>query len=143
LRSTTHFRAIATVGTGTIPDFGRETTVGPQIIYPSPALRPVMYRARDEFANEEWLAELDAAADELSLDGTARERAADLFLSTVPERERSKRAVLAASLYAGALIAGDRRSQSAVAETVGVARLTVQKRWRDVLEESGLDAPKW
>ena len=102
-----------------------------------------MYRARDEFANEEWLAELDATADELSLDATARERAADLFLSTVPEQERSKRAVLAASLYAGALIAGDRRSQSAVAEAAGVARLTVQKRWRDVLEESGLDAPKW
>ncbi|GAA0462316.1 transcription initiation factor IIB family protein [Halococcus dombrowskii] len=102
-----------------------------------------MYRARDELANEEWLAELDTAADELSLDDRARERAADLFLSTVPERERSKRAVLAASLYAGALIAGDRRSQSAVAEAVGVARLTVQKRWRDVLEEAGLDPPEW
>jgi transcription initiation factor TFIIIB Brf1 subunit/transcription initiation factor TFIIB len=102
-----------------------------------------MYRARDELANEEWLAELDAAADELALDATARERAADLFLSTVPEAERSKRAALAASLYAGALIAGDRRSQSAVAEAVGVARLTVQNRWRDALEEAGLEPPAW
>jgi hypothetical protein len=102
-----------------------------------------MYRARDELANEEWLAELDSAADELDLDSAARERAADLFLSTVPDEERSKRAALAASLYAGALIAGDRRSQSAIAEVVGVARLTVQKRWRDVLDEAGFDPPAW
>lgn len=116
---------------------------GPRTIYPLATLSSAMYRARDELANEEWLAELDTAADELSLDDRARERAADLFLSTVPERERSKRAVLAASLYAGALIAGDRRSQSTVAEAVGVARLTVQKRWRDVLDEAGLDPPEW
>jgi hypothetical protein len=102
-----------------------------------------MYRARDELANEEWLAELDGAADELALDSAARERAADLFLSTVPDDERSKRAALAASLYAGALIAGDRRSQSAIAETVGVARLTVQQRWRDVLGAAGFDPPAW
>ena len=102
-----------------------------------------MYRARDEFANEKWLAELDAAATDLALDTAARERAADLFLSTLPEEERSKRAALAASLYAGALIAGDRRSQSAVAETVGVARLTVQNRWRDALEAAGLEPPAW
>jgi transcription initiation factor TFIIIB Brf1 subunit/transcription initiation factor TFIIB len=102
-----------------------------------------MYRARDELANEEWLAELDSAADELDLDGAARERAADLFLSTVPDAERSKRAALAASLYAGALIAGDRRSQSAIADAVGVARLTVQKRWRGVLDTAGFDPPTW
>ena len=102
-----------------------------------------MYRARDELANEEWLAELDGAADDLDLGPVTRERAADLFLSTVPEAERSKRATLAASLYAGALIASDRRSQSAVAEVVGVARLTVQNRWRDVLEEAGLETPTW
>lgn len=102
-----------------------------------------MYRARDAVANEEWLAELDTAAENLALDDAARERAADLFLSTVPEKERSKRAALAASLYAGALIAGDRRSQSEIAETVGVARLTVQKRWRETLVEAGLDPPRW
>lgn len=102
-----------------------------------------MYRARDEVENEEWLAELDAAADTLDLDPAASERAADLFLSTVPEEERSKRAALAASLYAGGLIAGDRRSQQAVAEAVGVARLTVQQRWRDLLREAGLDPPAW
>jgi transcription initiation factor TFIIIB Brf1 subunit/transcription initiation factor TFIIB len=102
-----------------------------------------MYRAHDELANEEWLAELDAAADKLDLDSAARERASDLFLSTVPDAERSKRAALAASLYAGALIAGDRRSQSAIAEAVGVARLTVQKRWRGVLDAAGFDPPAW
>ena len=102
-----------------------------------------MYRARDHVANEKWLDELTAAAEGLDLDPAATERAADLFLSTVPGEERSKRAAVAASLYAGALIAGDRRSQSDVAETVGVARLTVQQRWRDLLEEAGLEPPRW
>ena len=102
-----------------------------------------MYRARDHVENERWLVELEEAADSLALDPAATERAADLFLSTVPEAERSKRAAIAASLYAGALIAGDRRSQSEIADTVGVARLTVQKRWRDLLREAGLDPPTW
>lgn len=98
-----------------------------------------MYRARDRVENEEWVAELEAAADRLDLD----EAATDLFLSTVPEAERSKRAAVAASLYAGALIAGDRHSQSAVADAVDVARLTVQNRWRDLLREAGLEPPAW
>jgi transcription initiation factor TFIIIB Brf1 subunit/transcription initiation factor TFIIB len=102
-----------------------------------------VYRARDAVENEEWLAELDEAADTLDLAPAARERAADLFLTTVPEAERSKRAAVAASLYAGGLIAGDRRSQRAVAEAVGVARLTVQQRWRPLLREAGLDPPAW
>lgn len=102
-----------------------------------------MYRARDHVENEEWVAELESAAETLSLDPAARERATDLFLSTVPEAERSKRAAVAASLYAGALIAGDRRSQSEIADAVGVARLTVQQRWRDLLREAGLEPPAW
>lgn len=102
-----------------------------------------MYRARDQVANERWLAELEHTAETLDLGTAARERATDLFLSTVPAEDRSKRAVLAASLYAGALIAGDRRSQGAVAEAVGVSRLTVQKRWKPLLEEAGLEPPTW
>ncbi|PSP90480.1 cyclin [Halobacteriales archaeon QS_4_69_34] len=102
-----------------------------------------MYRARDQVANEAWLAELDAAADALGLDPAARERATSLFLSTVPDAERSKRAAVAASLYAGALIAGDRRSQGAVADAVGVARLTVQGRWKELLAEADLEPPTW
>ncbi len=102
-----------------------------------------MYRARDQVANERWLAELERAAETLDLASTARERATDLFLSTVPAEKRSKRAVLAASLYAGALIAGDKRSQGAVADAVGVSRLTVQKRWKPLLEEAGLQPPTW
>lgn len=102
-----------------------------------------MYRARERIANEEWLAELDGAAEQLDLDPAATERAADLFLSTVPDEERSKRAAVAASLYAGALIAGDRRSQTEIAEAVGVARLTIQQRWRPLLAEAGLDPPTW
>lgn len=106
-----------------------------------------MYRARDQVENESWLAELQQAADRLKLETGARSRAADLFLSTVssaddPE-ERSKRAVAAASLYAGSLIEGDQRSQQAVADAIGVSRLTIQQRWKTVLEEAGLQPPSW
>ena len=102
-----------------------------------------MYRARDQVENEEWLAAIDEAAERLDLSGDAKSRATDLFLSTVPEQDRSKKATVAASVYAGALIAGDRRSQSDVAEAAGVSRLTVQQRWKDLLEEAGLEPPKW
>ncbi len=102
-----------------------------------------MYRARDQVENEEWLAAIDDAAERLELGSDAKSRAIDLFLSAVPPEERSKPAAVAASLYAGSLIAGDRRSQSAVAEAVGVARLTVQKRWKDLLGEAGLEPPQW
>ncbi len=102
-----------------------------------------MYRASDRVQNERWLAELGRAAEELDLERDARSTAEDLFLSTVPEAERSKPAAIAASLYAGGLIAGDRRSQGAVADAVGVTRLTVQNRWKPLLEEVGLDPPTW
>ncbi len=102
-----------------------------------------MYRARDEIENREWLGELDAAADRLGLDSTARSRAADVFLSTLPDTDRSKRATLAASLYVGALLAGEERPQGAVADAAGVSRLTVQQRWKPLLEDAGLDAPDW
>lgn len=102
-----------------------------------------MYRARDHVENEEWLAAIDDAAERLDLGSDAKSRATNLFLSTVPESDRSKKATIAASLYAGALIAGERRSQSAVADAVGVSRLTVQKRWKGLLEEAGLEPPKW
>jgi transcription initiation factor TFIIIB Brf1 subunit/transcription initiation factor TFIIB len=102
-----------------------------------------VYRATDQVENEEWLAAIDDAAERLDLGSDAKSRAVDLFLSTVPDSERSKRATVAASLYAGALIAGERRSQSAVADAVGVARLTVQQRWKDLMEEAGLEPPAW
>ncbi len=102
-----------------------------------------MYRASDEVDNEEWLADLEAAADRLDLDDEARTRAADLFLSTLPESDRSKRATMAASLYVATLVAGDRRAQGEVADAVGVSRLSVQQRWKELLERTGLDAPDW
>jgi transcription initiation factor TFIIIB Brf1 subunit/transcription initiation factor TFIIB len=102
-----------------------------------------MYRARDQVENEEWLADLDRAADRLDLASAARSRAVDLFLSTVPESERSKKPSLAASLYVGALIEGDRRSQGDVAAAVGVSRLSVQQRWKELIEAAGLKRPGW
>lgn len=105
--------------------------------------RRVMYRARDRVENEGWLGELEEVADRLGLSGEARSRAADLFLSNVPESERSKRAVLATSLYVASLAAGDGRSQAEIAEAAGVTRLTIQGRWKPMLEDAGLDAPEW
>jgi transcription initiation factor TFIIIB Brf1 subunit/transcription initiation factor TFIIB len=102
-----------------------------------------MYRARDYVENERWLADLDTAGDRLDLDSPARSRAVDLFLSTVPDEDRSKKASLAAALYVGALIEGDRRSQGDVADAVGVSRLSVQQNWKDLIEEAGLRKPSW
>ncbi|MFB6135823.1 MAG: transcription initiation factor IIB family protein [Halobacteriaceae archaeon] len=102
-----------------------------------------MYRARDAVVNEEWLAELEAAADELDLEDETRATARDLFLSTVPDHDRSKRPVVAAALYAGALVGGEQRSQRAVADAVGVSRLSVQQRWKSLLREAGLQPPDW
>ena len=102
-----------------------------------------MYRASDEVANEAHLEALQEAADRLGLGTDARSRAADLFLSTLPESDRSKQATLAAALYVGALVAGDQRSQGDVAEAVGVSRLSVQQHWKELLDAAGLDAPDW
>ena len=102
-----------------------------------------MYRASDAVDNEEWVAAIEEAGERLSLDTDARSRAVDLFLSNLPDSERSKRAVLAASVYVAALTTGQQRSQSAVADATGVSRLTIQQRWKEILESAGLDAPEW
>lgn len=110
-----------------------------------------MYRASDQVDNDEWLKELDNAADRLNLSSESRSFAIDLFLSTVspentagnPPADRSKRAAVATSIYAGALIAGEQRSQGAVADAVGVTRHTIQGRWKQLLEDAGLQPPNW
>jgi transcription initiation factor TFIIIB Brf1 subunit/transcription initiation factor TFIIB len=102
-----------------------------------------VYRASDQVDNEEYIEELQAAADRLDLGTDTRSRATDVFLSNLPDEGRSKRATLAASLYVGALVAGEERSQSAVAEAVGVSRLSVQQHWKELVESVGLDAPDW
>ncbi|MFC7165669.1 transcription initiation factor IIB family protein [Halospeciosus flavus] len=102
-----------------------------------------MYRAGDEVNQREWLQELDAVADRLELGSDARSTAQELFLTDLPDEDRSKRAVLAASVYAAALIAGEQRSQTKVAEAADVSRLSIQGRWKELLESAGLDAPGW
>jgi transcription initiation factor TFIIIB Brf1 subunit/transcription initiation factor TFIIB len=102
-----------------------------------------MYRASDRVEHDEWLGEIEAAAETLDLDTEARSHAVDLFLSTLPDEDRSKRASMAASVYVGALVAGEERSQSAVADATGVSRLTIQQRWKDLIESVGFDAPDW
>ena len=102
-----------------------------------------MYRAGDEVDHREWMVELNRVADRLELGSAARSTAQDLFLSRLPSEDRSKRAALAASLYAGSLIAGEERSQTAVAEAASVSRLAVQQRWKQLLDDAGLDPPSW
>ncbi|WP_276271369.1 transcription initiation factor IIB family protein [Haloarcula litorea] len=102
-----------------------------------------MYRASDRVEHEEWIAEIEQAGEALDLGSDARSRAVDLFLSTLPEENRSKRATMAASVYVGALVAGEERSQTAVADATDVSRLTIQQRWKGILEAAGLEAPDW
>jgi transcription initiation factor TFIIIB Brf1 subunit/transcription initiation factor TFIIB len=102
-----------------------------------------VYRASDRVTNEKWLARLDEAAAALELSEEARTTARDLFLAAVPDSDRSKAPAVAASLYAGALVAGDQRSQEAVADAVGVSRVAVQQRWKRHLRAAGLDPPGW
>lgn len=92
---------------------------------------------------EEWLTEMGHAADSLDLGAQARSTAEDLFLSNVPDAERSKPAVAAAALYAGALIAGEERPQTDVADAMDVSRLSVQQRWKSLLENAGFRTPTW
>lgn len=102
-----------------------------------------MYRASDQVDNEAWLSRIERAADRLDLGSEARSTAADLFLTNVPAEDRSKRAVAAASLYAAALVAGEERSQSAVADAMEASRLSVQARWKELLRTAGFRPPGW
>ena len=102
-----------------------------------------MYRASDRVDNEQWIAELQDVCERLELGSAARTTATDLFLSTAPDGERSKRPAVAASVYAAALLESEERSQTAVADAADVSRLIVQQRWKTVLEEAGFESPSW
>ncbi|WP_137288761.1 transcription initiation factor IIB family protein [Natronorubrum halophilum] len=102
-----------------------------------------MHSARDRIEYQQWLEELEQIAERLELSTDARSCAVDLFLADVPEDDRSKRAVLAASVYAGSLVAGDGRTQGTVADAADVSRLSIQSRWKDLLERAGLEPPRW
>ena len=102
-----------------------------------------MYRARDRIEHEAWLDRIDAGAERLDLGEEARSNAVDLFLSDVPADDRSKPAAAAASLYAGALLAGEQRPQGAVADQMDVSRPSVQGRWKGRLADAGFNVPDW
>ena len=102
-----------------------------------------MYTARDRIEHERWLADIEAGATALSLGEEACANAVDLFLSDVPDADRTKPAAAAASLYAGALLAGEQRSQGAVARAMDVSRPSVQRRWKARLADAGFDVPDW
>ncbi|ATW89694.1 transcription factor TFIIB repeat-containing protein [Halohasta litchfieldiae] len=102
-----------------------------------------MYRARDRLEHSDWLEQLDEAGQQLDLSQSTRSTAGDLFLTHVPDEERSKPAVAAASLYAAALIDGEERSQRAVADRLDVSRLSIQSRWKDIMADAGFQPPNW
>lgn len=102
-----------------------------------------MHRASDRVDQAPWLGRLDDAAEALGFDAETRSTATDLYLSGVPEDDRSKPARIAASLYAAGLIGSDERPQTEVADAVGVSRLVVQDRWKDVLRSAGFSPPDW
>jgi transcription initiation factor TFIIIB Brf1 subunit/transcription initiation factor TFIIB len=102
-----------------------------------------VYRARDRIEHAAWIDRIDAGAERLDLGDEARANAVDLFLSDVPDDDRSKPAAAAASLYAGALLAGEQRSQGVVADRMGVSRPSVQERWKGRLADAGFDVPDW
>jgi transcription initiation factor TFIIIB Brf1 subunit/transcription initiation factor TFIIB len=102
-----------------------------------------MYSARDRVENESWLEEIRTAAVTLNLSSETQTVAEDLFLSQAPDSDRSKRAIAAASLYAGTLITGSERSQSAVADAMNVTRLSVQQHWKGILNTAGFQPPSW
>lgn len=102
-----------------------------------------MYRASDRVDNAAWLDRLDDACATLDFDEEVFTTATDLFLSQAPDSEQGKRVTAAASLYAAALIRGQERPQSAVADAMGVSRLSVQKRWKQILEDAGFSPPTW
>ena len=102
-----------------------------------------MHSAWDHVEHGHWLEELEAVTEELELSADAKAVAKELFLTEVPDKDRSKRAMLAASVYAGSLIAGDGRTQGAVAAAASVSRLSIQKRWKPLLETAGLEPPQW
>jgi len=102
-----------------------------------------MYRARDRLEHSDWLDRLDEAGADLDLSESTRSTAGELFLTHVPDADRSKPAVAAASLYAAALISGEERSQPAVAETLGVSRISIQSRWKEIMADAGFQPPSW
>ncbi|MFW6384046.1 MAG: transcription initiation factor IIB family protein [Halodesulfurarchaeum sp.] len=102
-----------------------------------------MYRAGTEREEAAALAALNRIADGLELGAEPRSIAQELFLSQQPVPDRSRRPLLAACLYAGALVAGEERSQVAVAEAADVSRLSIQSRWKDLLAEAGFETPTW
>ena len=102
-----------------------------------------VYPARAHLEERRWVQQIETAATQLELAPAAEAAAIDLFLSQLPTKDRSKPALIAASLYAGCLIRGDGRSQGAIAEAVGVSRLSVQQRWKPLLEDAGFDPPGW
>tara|TARA_B100001013_G_scaffold273620_1_gene174261 strand:+ start:153 stop:497 length:345 start_codon:yes stop_codon:yes gene_type:complete len=103
----------------------------------------IVHTAKDHVEQSEWISEIDRVANELNLGVRAKSYAVEIYLSDIPEMERSKPAAIATGIYVGSLIAGEERSQQEIADKTGVSRLTIQGRWKDTLKIAGFDPPSW
>ncbi len=102
-----------------------------------------MYRASDRVAERDALDRLDAIGTELGIQDKTTAVAAELYLMHVPVEDRSRDAILAACCYTACLICDEERSQTSIAEAFGVTRHVIQRRWKHLIEEVGLDSPGW
>tara|TARA_A100001037_G_scaffold275260_1_gene273648 strand:+ start:5759 stop:6067 length:309 start_codon:yes stop_codon:yes gene_type:complete len=102
-----------------------------------------VHKAKDHIDQLEWISEIDRVSKELGISDRAKSYAVEIYLSDIPEMDRSKPAAIATGIYVGLLIAGEERSQQEVAEKMGVSRLAIQGRWKFTLRNAGFDPPSW
>ena len=83
--------------------------------------------------------------NEQMLEGQAsRQTEIDSLRQVERERQAQKsrrrlRLVAAAALYVSALINGEKRTQREVADVAGVTEVTIRNRYKEILEELGLE----
>jgi len=102
-----------------------------------------VHKAKDHVEQSEWISEIGRVAKELNLSARTKSYAVEIYLSNIPEKDRSKPAAIATGIYVGSLIAGEERSQQEIAEKMGVSRLAIQGRWKETLKTAGFDPPSW
>lgn len=102
-----------------------------------------MYRASDRIAERDALDRLDAIGAALGIEEDTIAVAAELYLMRVPVEDRSRDAVLAACCYTACLLRDEGRTQTEIADAFDVTRHVIQRRWKRLIEEVGLDPPSW
>jgi len=102
-----------------------------------------VHKAKDHVEQSEWISEIGRVAKELNLSARTKSYAVEIYLSNIPEKDRSKPPAIATWIYVGSVIAGEEWSQQEIAEKMGVARVAIQRRWKETLKTAGFDPPSW